>query len=124
MMSPMLSREGLAKTNNTGNEWVTWSRKFSNATQICQPTIGPSSPAKLEMHLKTLAQMLEKQCLGSIWNRSVAWAAKNEKTCEKLRKYMYFAIEPPKQNFAKKFAKSLREALPFAKFSKFFHEYC
>ena len=59
--------------------------------------------------LKTFAQLLEKmQGLGSTWNRLVAWAAKTENSCEKLRKYMFFTIKvviikPLKlcENFAK-----------------------
>ena len=36
----------------------------------------------------------EQAGLGSTWNHSVAWAAKTEETCEKLRKFVCFAIEP------------------------------
>ena len=48
----------------------------------------------------------------STWNRSVAWAAKTEKMCEKLRKYMCFPMKLLNKTVQKPceiFAKSLNE---------------
>ena len=114
-MSPMLSREGLVTCQN--KQYRQHVGNLESEILECHTNMLAHHWAinTSQMHFKTLAQLLEKQSLGSIWNRSVAWAAKTEKTSEKLRKYMYFAIEPIPNKTLQKLCKISARSFTFCK---------